>query len=291
MKSKNPAENNKLDRTQNRIAQADLLSKSNSELLNELEEKMSAMTESDFDFELVEQHLKVLQDRAPVMTDYDSSVEFARLHNEHSVFFNEENDSPKINSNKKRRKKVVSFLRISEVAVAAVLCLTFTASAFDFHPIKMLINWMEDVLQVQSGPSGIMELPEGSGNEYKSLEDALASKGTDSRGCPTWIPADYNLLNVSVKSSEIVSNFVAYYSSNRGDLIIEVTQFNSDWNGTSEKNPGGYIYEHSGYEYYIVSNVEDTKAGWTSGSCTYLIDGKITEKEIKTMIDSIQREY
>ncbi|MEA4896194.1 MAG: hypothetical protein VB064_13190 [Oscillospiraceae bacterium] len=289
MKSKRPVENNELGSAQNRKAHPDLSPKSNSELLNELEEKMSAMTEDDFDFELVEQHLKVLQDRAPVMTDYDESAEFDRLQNEHSGLFDENIDSG--TPNVKRRKKAARFLRITEVAVAAVLCLTISANAFDFNPIKMLINWMEDVLQVQSGPSGLMELPEGSGNEYKSLDDALSSKGADSGGCPTWIPTDYSLLNVSVKSSELVTNFVAYYSSNRGDIIIEVTKFNSNWNGTSEKNPGGYIYEHSGYEYYIVSNFEDSKAGWTSGSSTYLIDGKITEKEIKKMIDSIQREH
>jgi hypothetical protein len=289
MKSKKLTENVELGTAHNRKVQPDLNAKSNSEVLNELEEKMASMNEDDFDFELVEQHLKVLQDRAPVMTDYDESSEFARLQNEHSGLFDEDIDSR--TPNVKRRKKAVRFLRITEVAVAAVLCLTISANAFDFNPIKMLINWMEDVLQVQSGPSGIMELPEGSGNEYKSLEDALASKGADSGECPTWIPADYSLLNVSVKSSELVTDFVAYYLSNRGDIIIEVTKFNSNWNGTSEKNPGGYIYEHSGYEYYIVSNLEDSKAGWTSGSSTYLINGKITENEIKKMIDSIQREH
>jgi len=291
MKSKNPAENNELDRTQNRKAQPDLSSKSNSELLNELEEEMSAMTEDNFDFELVEQHLNALQDSAPVMADYDTSAEFASLQNEHSVLFDEDNDSRKTKPNVKSHKKAVRFLRIGEVAVAAVLLLTVSASAFNFNPIKIFINWMDDILQVQSSPTGIMELPEGSGSQYKSLADALASNDADASGYPTWIPADYKLIDVSIKSSENAKIYFAYFTSDRGDLYIQVYKFNSDWNETSEKNLGGYVYKNNGQDYYIISNLEDSKAGWTSGSYSYLINGKITEDEIKTMIDSIQREY
>lgn len=65
----------------------DLYAKSNTELFLELENILSEMTEENFNFELVDQYLKVLQDRAPVMTDYHSSTEFARLQNEFSVLF------------------------------------------------------------------------------------------------------------------------------------------------------------------------------------------------------------
>lgn len=291
MKSKKPAENNELGRAQNRKAHPDLSSKSNSELLNELEEKMSSMTKDKFDYELVEQYLKVLQDRAPVMTDYDASAEFACLQHEHSVLFSEENDSWKTNSNEKRRKKVARFLRITEVAVAAVLCLTVSANAFSFNPIEMFLDWAEEILQIQSGPSGMMELPEGGGSEYQSLEEALSKNEIYAGDLPSWVPGDYTLVNVSAKISEGISKYIAYYASDRGDMYIRVDRSNANWTETSEKNAGGYVYETSGVEYYIVSNVEDSKAGWTSGSYSYLIDGKITEAEVKKMIKSIQREH
>lgn len=290
MKSKNPVENNELDRAQKRKAQPDLSSKSNSELLNELEEKMSAMTENDFDYELVEQHLKALQDSAPVMTDYDPSAELASLQNEHSALFDEDNDSRITKPNVKSHKKAVRFLRIGEVAVAAVLLLTVSASAFNFNPIKMFLNWAEEILQVQNGPSGMMELPEESVSQYKSLEEALAKNGADMGNLPSWVPEDYTLVNVSAKTSEGTAKYIAYYASDRGDMYIRVDQSNANWTETSEKNVGGYIFESTGFEYYIVSNIEDSKAGWTSGSYSYLIDGKITEAEIKKMIKSIQRE-
>ncbi len=291
MKSKRLTEKVELGTAQIRKVQTDLSSKSNLKLLNELEEKMSGMTEDNFDFELVEQHLKLLQDRAPVMTDYDSSAEFDCLQNEHSILLNEDNNSGTTNSNAKHRKKAVRFLRITEVAVAAVLCLTVSANAFSFNPIEMFLNWAEEILQIQSGTSGIMELPEGSGSKYKSLEEALAKNGTDARNLPSWVPEDYNLVNVSAKISESTDKYIAYYAADRGDMIIKVEQSKTNWTETSEKNPGGHVYETSGFEYYIVSNVDDSKAGWTNGSYSYLIDGAITEAEVKKMIKSIQREH
>jgi len=292
MKRNKLTENIELGTAQNRNVQPDISTKDNAFLLNELEEKMSDMTEDNFDYELVKKYLDELQDRTPVMTDYDSSEEFARLQNEHSTFIHENADSngPKSSSQKKGQRKGLRALHIAEVAVAAVLCLTVSAKAFNFHPILSFLNWTEDILQIQSNSSGIMELPDGSGSEYKSLKDALDSNGADAGGLPTWVPTDYTLANVSVKSSDGIKEYIAYYTSSRGDMFIRVTTRKDNWNETSEKNSGGSIYKNSGYEYYIVSNKEDSKAGWADGSYSYVIDGNITEEEIKMIVDSIQRE-
>ena len=72
-------------------------------------------------------------------------------------------------------------------------------------------------------------------------------------------------------------------------MLISVIFDNTTWVETSEKNSGGFVYKKSGHEYYIVTNVNDSKAGWISGSYSYSISGRLSEDEIKEMIDSIQR--
>ena len=190
--------------------QPDFSSQSNSDLLNDLENKMSTMSEDNFDFTLVDRYLKELQDRAPVMPEYDSAAEFTQLKEEHSLIFeNESDENTSVKVVKSKKPKVLRILRIAEISVAAVLCLTISASAMGFNPIKLFIRWAEDVLQVHGSPSGTMELPENSGSPYKSLEDALAKNGADFEGCPTWVPEDYQLIDVSVKISDGTSNFMA----------------------------------------------------------------------------------
>ena len=290
MKNKKFTDRISLGKAKSCDSQLDFSGQSNSDLLNDLENKMSTMSEDDFDFTLVDKYLNALQDRAPVMTDYDSASEFTRLQDKHSLIFeNDYSENTYVKAGRKNKPKAIRFLRITEITVAAVLCLTVSASAMGFNPIKLFIRWAEDILQVQGSPSGVMELPENSGSQYKSLEDALAKNGADFDGCPTWIPEDYQLIDVSVKISEGTSNYMSYYISARGDLLISVIIDNTAWVETSEKNAGGYIYQKSDQEYYIVTNVSDTKAGWINGSYSYLISGRISEVEIKKMIDSIQR--
>lgn len=261
---------------------------SNSELLYELEEKLSAMDEDSFDFEIADSYLKELQDRAPVMTEYDPESEWVRLNEKHPLIFEDDIFLRRnVCSGKRDKTRAVRILRIAEIAAAVVLCLTISANAFNFNPLKLLLNWAEEILQIQGNASGVMELPENSGSQYRSLEDALNKNKVSPALCPTWIPEDYKLVDVSAKSSESLTSISAYYAAPRGDLFIRIIKNYGQWAESSEKSPGGYIYESSGHEYYIITNFEVSKAGWADGSCSYTIEGKISENELKKMIDSI----
>ena len=63
--------------------------------------------------------------------------------------------------------------------------------------------------------------------------------------------------------------------------------FPDSWNGRTERNDDGEKYEKDGVIYYLVTNQELAKAGWEHGNVSYAISGRITEQELKNMIDSI----
>lgn len=77
----------------------DYNSYSNMELLGELEEKISTMTENNFDFDLIEKYLLKLQDKAPVMVDYEPATEFASWQRKYDAFF--KGDKPLMPSRKR----------------------------------------------------------------------------------------------------------------------------------------------------------------------------------------------
>lgn len=270
-----------------------LYAMSNTELLNEIEKLMSPPPGEDIDTDKVEQYLALLQDRAPVMEDYDPAAQWDKLMDEHPMLAEEATVSERLSSPKSSRSESgqgrrFRVVRMVEVAAVAVLCLVVTASAFGVNPIQSFLNWAEGVIQVYSNPSGVMELPADDPSEYHSLEEALAANGIDASGCPKWVPQDYSLFRVWVRAGDDITKYAATYESTRGELVIRVTQHSmSSAASAEEREDGGYIYTHDGVEYYIIADLEWAKAGWEDGLNSYVISGQISEEELKEIIDSI----
>lgn len=267
-------------------------SMSNTMLLSEIDELLSSGEAMDTD--KIEQYLALLQERAPVMEDYDPAAGWDRLKDEHPLLFEEQavNTSeagPEVKHlPKPKRSKLVRLLHVAEIAIAALFCIMVAANAFGFNPIQAFFKWADDVIQIYNNPSGIMKLPADDPSEYHSLEEALEADGVDSKYCPNWIPKDFHLVYVSARQADDFMKYSAIYESNHGELTIRVVQFlPSAWSAAEEKEEGGYLYLHSGLEYYILSNYDITKASWTIGEYSYTISGQISEDELKLIIDSI----
>jgi hypothetical protein len=288
MLGKHGSENHHVRTGENTYLSDDVQSKSNAELLEEIEAMMAKGLEVDT--EVLERYLAILQERAPVMEHYALDAQLDELKTSHPLFFEEEPapENTDSNSEYQYRRKGGRFLRAGGIAVAAMLVFVMTANAFEVNPLRAIWNWADGIVQIYVNPSGIMELPDDSPSEYRSLEAALEANGISYENCPKRVPKDYILYDVDVKSTVEFTKYSATYQAERGELMIRIVQLNdAPLSSTEEREPGGFVYPYGGIEYYIVSNVDQNKAGWQIGNCSYVISGHITENELKEMIHSI----
>lgn len=272
--------------------------KTNAQLLDDLERLLDCQEAEDLDVDQLEACLDALQERAPVMEDFDPASIMARLQAEHPALFeseekeNEEKEaisspdaSPRPVRHSGRARRI---LRRVEIAAALIVVLCIGASAVGLNPFQAITQWASEVLHIGRNPSGVMELPEGTASEYRSLEEALAAYGVDPSGCPTWVPEDYALKSINVINADGGLKFITLYSSDRGEMYIRVTQFEDGAASALEKDEGGYTYNHNGIEFELVENRDVSKASWQIGSTVFAITGELNTSEITKMVDSIQ---
>lgn len=277
-------------RNRQNVHEADpALEKSNTELLNEID-TMLADPDAEFnlDTDKLKHYLEILQERAPVAEDYVPGEIHSELKKKlplRDVGKSARSQEPAEGWFSRKRK---TFGRAVLSIAGATLALVMTAAAFGYNPIQAFLDWADGVVQVWGNPSGVMELPGAEPGEYKSLEEALEVNGVSSSGLPRWVPQDYALAGVNVQDAGVMKKYSALYEGVRGELMIRVMEIDAnDWMTDEERNEDGYPYLHKGVEYYLVSNSGQGKAGWQIGTYSFLINGQISEDELKTMIDSI----
>lgn len=266
-----------------------LQSKSNTELLSDVEDLLDASTAEGLDVDYLMECLDQLDEQAPLEDDFDPTAFWDELVDTHPAIF--EMDDPAhsaSNESTRRKSKAVRVLRPFAVAAALTTLLCVTASAFGFKPIQALTEWGTELLNVYRNPCGIMELPEDTESQYRSLAAALIANGAGVEGCAQWIPKDYYLVNIRVYNSEDGIKYVASYHSERNELFIRVTQLPDGTISTYEKEAGGQPYLHNGVEFNIIQNEDVTTIDWQSGQCVYTVTGQLTEEEIELMVNSVQ---
>lgn len=271
-----------------------LESMTNAALLDGIDHMLEAPdAERNLNVDELIRHLEKLDERAPLSEDYVPGEVLSDLKDTHPELFGAGASQSELDINasahppvKKLRVRV--FARAVGVAAAVMLVMAMTSTALGFNPIKAFLDWADGIVQVYSDPSGIMELPASDPSEYHSLAAALEANGIDPRYCPTWVPKDYAVYHVNVRQIEDMVKYTASYESERGELLVRVTQFDDLlWSSTAEREGGRETYVRNGVTYYLVSNHDQSKAGWQIEGYSYVIDGQISENELKKIIDSI----
>ena len=225
------------------------------------------------------------------MEDFDPSSILGALKQDRPELFTPEEPgaAPAAQRRQGRRKpgRTRRFLRL-EVAAAILLLLVISAGAMGFSPVQRLMDWASEILHIDRNPSGVMELPEDSDAEYRSLEEAMLANGVEPVGCPTWVPEDFSLNRVTTLVSSDTTKFVALYiSPQRDEMFIRLTKYYDTTHTILEKNEGGYTYLHDGTEYNIVENLDSSTIEWQIGSYSYSIAGPLERNEIELITDSI----
>lgn len=195
--------------------------------------------------------------------------------------------------NRGSTRKAAPWLRraIAAAAVIVVLiCIPVTARAFGWEKLwNVFATWAKDTVSfVGSEETHIGEPVVADDLEYTSLRDMLERNNRPSDMVPTWIPEGFVLESIEKVVSPRDEIYNAFYLNDERQLTIRVRSYLQEAPEKAEINEDLLeIYEVSGVQYYIFSNMGQMRAVWIVSSYQCNISGDLSLDEIKQMIDSI----
>ena len=189
----------------------------------------------------------------------------------------------------KTRSAYPRWLR-SLTAAAAVLVIlvlgSVTARAFGFNIWEAVVRWTQETFHFgEWGNSNTdSDLP------YASLQEALDKGNIPVTLVPTWIPEEFDLVDVTTELTPYKNIYLAMYTDEEKILRITVQDYLGKIPVYVEQSEGLVEeYEVSGVTYYLFSNYDNVKAVWIVDSYECYISGNVTIEELKMMIDSIEK--
>ena len=199
------------------------------------------------------------------------------------------------------------------IAVAAVVCLmvcllvvpvqgqslletlvSWTGNTFTFLPQG---NTNEDPATLPSQADPFFSAREEFSDDetyskvvYQQVEEAVADL-TDRPVLPTWYPEGSQLTRVEENLMDDGYDLTLVFSLDGTEFTISFTFYNSKGDmdiRNYEKNEGSpEPYTIHGISHYIMGNMERNSVIWRNGTVECGIQGILTEKQLKQMIDSI----
>lgn len=119
------------------------------------------------------------------------------------------------------------------------------------------------------------------------IKQALTKSSEDTSVCPTWVPEDYTLVKVPVADSGLSKSYSALYDSACGEPLIHIARYSGNPVEYVEQAASDKTYSKNGVTYCLVTNDDNSGAGWQTGEYSCAITGKLSEDELKQIIDSI----
>lgn len=191
-------------------------------------------------------------------------------------------------------KPVRPWLRRLIAAVAAlvlILCIPVTAHAFNWDELwDVVARWAKETFSFVSGDAEQVSEPSPSyDGEITSFQEFLERNKIDSSVIPSWVPDGFVLYTVEKDIMPKSEVYRAFYRSGSKAMEINVKTFISIDSWNIEIENAIEIYEVSGQEYYIFSNLGNIQVIWMDQSSECMFFGDISLEEAKKMIDSIER--
>lgn len=194
---------------------------------------------------------------------------------------------------KKSAGKSIRWLRRLTAAVAAVVLvvlLPLTAEAFSWKDVwNVVAKWAKETFSfVGSEAATVSEPVPDYDGECTSLQELLRKNKIDPSIVPTWIPDGFALGRIEKDVTPTQEIYRAFYSNDNKELKIRVQTFLGEEPDKIEINKELVeIYEFSGLQFYIFSNMNQIRAVWATDSYQCNISGTLTIEELKSMINSI----
>lgn len=204
-----------------------------------------------------------------------------------------QNYLPEVQSTGRKAPKLPRWLRSVAAAAAVivlVVCVPLTAGALGWRDIwDVAARWAKETFSFVSADDAQTGGPVAEDDlQYTSLQDLLERNKVDIDLAPAWIPDGYVLDKVEKDETPMKELYTALYSSGDKHFGIRVqSHLNNDSENYEVNDELLEIYKVSDVEYYIFSNMDQTRAVWIKDSYECNISGDLSVEEVKAMIDSI----
>lgn len=268
------------------------IQKTDKELMDEIIFMLENSSAEELDTAAIQAKLSILDERDPAAEKFDPEKGWEAFITAHPFEAKAEAKTDDAKAQPVRRKKgIVTVLRVFEVAVVLAAALVLFSSAAGQPPIQTFTKWTTDLFSVAANPGGELELPEGSDSEYRSLREALDENGAQDALCPTWIPEGFALEELEVDSKSRRGIFAGHYTCEDKEIIVSISTQNQDLiTSMLETTEDTYVEQLiNGDTYYILSNLEYERAFCLKDGYGYNIRGVISREELFLMLDSLYK--
>lgn len=195
---------------------------------------------------------------------------------------------PQVNSvsRKKAPRRIIGSIAVA----AAIICLLVSfASASGW--LKALVTWTSETFSFVS-PKRDVEVPELD-DPYLNLRLEVADY-TDLEVVPTWAPDGTVMENdIRVLERQDVTIVESAFLSDSGEFTIRYRIYETipkEYPVSYEWTTEHTHYFHDGTEYHIATNNQDNTVSWIDDGVEGLIQGDLSEEDLKQMVDSILKE-
>lgn len=261
---------------------------SNTQLLEEIDRLFETSTDNDLDVDRLEACLATLQERAPVMEDYDPAQAWEKFQTDHPLLFESEDAQTQPDKAIKHLRRPLKLLRVVAIAAVMLFAVVISASALGFKPITKIVEWSKETFVLRVTSSGELKLPESESINYRSLQEAVEKDGYDPSFCPSWIPKDYSASAINRIVSDKSILYFAEYSSERGTLLMTAQMLTAvTTDALIEKDDSVVEYSYKDTMFYIYTNTGVPCAVWQQNDFLCSLDGDVTEEELYKIIHSI----
>lgn len=210
-----------------------------------------------------------------------------------SNYLPEEEDSSEDILQQKSGKPSVLWLR-RMIAAAVILILVvgipLTVNAIGWEKIcEVFAKWTKDTFSfVNDEEAQVSEPTPEYASNCEELQEFFAKNKIDTKLVPTWIPDGYEpeKMEKDITPAQEIYR-VSYLNDEKRIKIFLRSYLEGDPEKVEINEDLLEIYELSGVQYYIFSNMDQLRAVWVVDSYQCNISGDLSVEEIKMMIDSI----
>lgn len=271
--------------------------KSPDDILNELEAKMDAMTDLNYDETVIEEYLAALDEKAPLAVELNVNQSWTTFRSQHAILF-EPDDGPMLEKHGGRtgsrgRIRIVLPRLVAVAVIASILCM-LCAQAAGIDVFSAIGRWTEEKFGFRGpytqGEGAAPTAPPDPDAVYGSLQEALDAYAIPEKLAPTWMPDGYEVTYIDVVRYTDQILIQASYNDGTNDLMFNFTYWTEERFEPSVVEKNGtpvVLYEKAGITHYIMSNANVMVAAWMHGLCECVMWGTLTAEQLELMIDSI----
>ncbi len=171
---------------------------------------------------------------------------------------------------------------------------TVTGSALGFDIWKAIAEWTSEQFTFSSDETlaPLTDPPEFIDEDFACIEDALAAHGLDEKVVPTWLPEDWEMVEMHSNGWESRIFFDEFYTHPDFETFLHVGVtyhiYNTGDFGWYEKDDDPMeVYVREDIDHYIFSNIDMTQVVWFNGRYECSVSGPFDYETAKQIVDSV----